>query len=79
MRKRLPRDSILREAVYFFLASSLCMEVTVLMCEAVKRMVGRLRPDYLSRCYNVYDPPSLITLSQSFTVSARGGVHTLLT
>ncbi|EZG78249.1 putative transmembrane protein [Gregarina niphandrodes] len=51
VRNRRTRRQRFRMTVYFILMATLSIEGGVLFSEALKRLVARFRPDFLSRCY----------------------------
>lgn len=55
-----------KDGMYHLLTLSLAVLSTVVVCETIKRLVGRLRPDFLSRCFDTQDSYTLIQLANSF-------------
>lgn len=46
----------IEESVLFFLGCTLSAALSFMACTLIKKMYGRLRPDYLSRCFGNNDP-----------------------
>lgn len=49
--KRMPKILVIEEAMNFLWGASLALEMTFILSELIKNTYGRLRPDYLSRCF----------------------------
>eukprot|EP01053_Blabericola_migrator_P012501 Blabericola_migrator_1__12500@NODE_790_length_6495_cov_70_128034_g559_i0_p3_GENE_NODE_790_length_6495_cov_70_128034_g559_i0NODE_790_length_6495_cov_70_128034_g559_i0_p3_ORF_typecomplete_len352_score28_63PAP2/PF01569_21/2_1e03PAP2/PF01569_21/1_3e26PAP2_3/PF14378_6/2_1e06DUF2456/PF10445_9/1_5e03DUF2456/PF10445_9/7_2e02DUF2456/PF10445_9/0_18Shisa/PF13908_6/4e02Shisa/PF13908_6/0_67Mid2/PF04478_12/1_8e04Mid2/PF04478_12/10Mid2/PF04478_12/50Tetraspanin/PF00335_20/0_8Tetraspanin/PF00335_20/1_6e02FUSC/PF len=54
-------ELVLEEFILFFLGVSLSAALDYMACTIIKKMYGRLRPDYLSRCFGNNDPSVWMT------------------
>eukprot|EP01054_Gregarina_sp_Poly1_P004371 Gregarina_sp_Poly_1__4370@NODE_2364_length_2229_cov_78_549491_g1506_i0_p1_GENE_NODE_2364_length_2229_cov_78_549491_g1506_i0NODE_2364_length_2229_cov_78_549491_g1506_i0_p1_ORF_typecomplete_len308_score30_11PAP2/PF01569_21/2_2e03PAP2/PF01569_21/1_3e28PAP2_3/PF14378_6/7_5e07EamA/PF00892_20/5e02EamA/PF00892_20/0_0025DUF2070/PF09843_9/0_43DUF2070/PF09843_9/9_85TM5TMR_LYT/PF07694_12/365TM5TMR_LYT/PF07694_12/0_18Acyl_transf_3/PF01757_22/3_7Acyl_transf_3/PF01757_22/0_83PAP2_C/PF14360_6/4_3e02PAP2_C/PF14 len=58
------------EGAYFAFGVSAAVLLALLMTEMIKRSVGALRPDFLSRCFNVQSYQGLVDIATNFTNNA---------